>query len=46
MVVDSIHMVFCRPLGLATGVNVIPSAYLDGVPSCILKICPLNLRLF
>ena len=44
--VDCIHVVFCRPLGLVTGFNVICNACLARVPSGSLKMFPVNLGLF
>ena len=41
-----IHMVFCRPLGILAGFNAIWNDCLAGVPSCSLKMCPVNQSLF
>ena len=46
VIVDCIHVDFCRPLGLVAGFNAICNACLAGVPSGSLKICPVNLSLF
>ena len=44
--VDCIHVIFRRPLGVATGLNEICNACLAGVPSRSPKMCPVNLSLF
>ena len=44
--VDCILVVFCRPLGLVTGLKAICNACLAGVPSGSLKMCPVKLSLF
>ena len=43
--VDCIHMVFCRPLILVTGLSAICDACLAGVSSGSLKMCPVDLSL-
>ena len=46
MFLDFIHVIFFRPLGIVAGFNAICNAYLAGVPTGSLKMCPLNLSLF
>ena len=46
MFVDCIHVIFCRHLGLVAGFNAICNAFLAGVSSGSLKMCPVNLSLF
>ena len=46
VLVDCVHVVFYRPLGLVAGFNAICNACLAGVPSASLKMCSVNLSLF
>ena len=43
--VNSIHVIFCRPLGLVVGSNAICNACLAGVLSGSLEICQVSLSL-